>query len=397
MPIGVGNGLVKFNDGEEVVESDFNALQNALTLRAWEVPGYADFTAFDQFGGASGDYSQMLAYSTGISTARNQSVYTRGGGLCPSSAGFVSSLGGGFLGVWAQDDHDGYPDTGVSTSARWMRWVFLPPSAWTHVHGAAASGKYRYDLVTCRVLEGDSGTLTTRSFEDATTGALTTQSFEKQTALTLDLDAATAITVGAEGSDPAALTLPLIPAGRRLLYYVKVSSSAIVGTYDCTIPAGKLITGITFPKNDGVYRSGTWTDAGLGLIACTTAATVACIPPSQICGDPSVRILGVAVTATLNTGDTVKVQQFPTVGGPVVLADITSKFTLDGSLHTTLVDLRGLPASTSYVHNYGPVWANGATTKVTGWTSDILLAGLYFSLAATGRTIKSVTWYAIRG
>ena len=47
---GHGNSIVLFNDGEEVVQGDFNALQNALTERAWEVPGMADLTAFDEFG-----------------------------------------------------------------------------------------------------------------------------------------------------------------------------------------------------------------------------------------------------------------------------------------------------------------------------------------------------------
>ena len=46
--IGHSNALVKFSEGEEVVEGDFNALQNCLTERAWEVPGMADLTAFDE-------------------------------------------------------------------------------------------------------------------------------------------------------------------------------------------------------------------------------------------------------------------------------------------------------------------------------------------------------------
>ena len=93
---GHGNSIVLFNDGEEVVQGDFNALQNALTERAWEVPGMADLTAFDEFGQL---YTDAFSDNGTLWTARNYGVFTRGGGLLPSASGLVSSIGGGMVGV----------------------------------------------------------------------------------------------------------------------------------------------------------------------------------------------------------------------------------------------------------------------------------------------------------
>ena len=406
---GHGNSIVLFNDGEEVVQGDFNALQNALTERAWEVPGMADLTAFDEFGQL---YTDAFSDNGTLWTARNYGVFTRGGGLLPSASGLVSSIGGGMVGVWS---NSGNLPSDDSTASRTMRWVFLSGSTWSYTHAATSSGQYRIDIVTCKIDEA-AAVWTSRSFQDATTGALTTWTGDKQTALTLDLDASTAVTVGAEAASAAAAVVPAIPSGRRLLYYVVVHDSTMTA-YDCTVPLGRLITGISFPTNSAIYRNGAgggWTEifgAGLNEMASptTSASTNAifCVPPDSIAGDPSVRILGVLITAHLHANDTVRVERNTTAGAwsPTVLADITPLWIvpgyLDGNYHSVLVDLRGLPFDASYlprIQGRGPFWANGATTKAKVTGGDVNTIGITFgSPIAALSGVSAITWYAIRG
>jgi len=404
MAIGTGNGLILFSDGEEVVEGDFNALQNCLTERAWEVPGMADLTAFDEFGQL---YTYAFSDNGALWTARNCGVFTRGGGLLPSASGLVSSMAGGMIGIWSNPLNRPSSDP---TAARTMRWVYLSGSAWSHTHAATSSGQYRIDIVTCKIDEA-AAVLTPRSFQDATTGALTSQSFNKQTVLALDLDASTAVTVGDEAASAAAAIVPAIPSGRRLLYYVVVHDSTMTA-YDCTIPAGSLITAITLPVNSAIYRNGggAWTEDyanNMGyLLAPTTvgAATAFCVPPPSIAGDPSVRILGALVTAYLHSGDTVRVERSPTaLGGawsPTTMAEITSLFTT-GGYHSVLVDLRGLPngaSSPPAVKGLGPLWASGATTKAKDTGGDVNTIGITFRFATPQYSaIGAITWYAVRG
>jgi hypothetical protein len=243
------------------------------------------------------------------------------------------------------------------------------------------------------------------------TGAQTSQTFNKQTALTLDLDASTAVTVGAEAASAAAAVVPAIPSGRRLLYYVVVHNSTLT-VYDCTVPVGSLITAITLPVNSAIYRAGgsAWIEDyanNMGyLLAPTTvgAATAFCVPPPSMTGDPSVRILGALVTAYLHSGDTVRVERSPTaLGGawsPTTMADVTSLFTT-GGYHSVLVDLRGLPhgaGSLPAVAGYGPIWANGATTKAKVTAGDVNTIGITFRFATPQYSaIGAITWYAVRG
>jgi hypothetical protein len=410
MSIGHSNALVKFSEGEEVVEGDFNALQNCLTERAWEVPGMADLTAFDEVGQA---YSDAFSDNGALWAARNYGVFTRGGGLLPSAAGLVSSLGGGVVGIWSNPGNlppevlvDGVLHDD-STASRTMRWVFLSGSTWSYTHGATSSGQYRVDIVTCKIDEGAAWP-TSRSFQDAVTGALTSQSPYKQMALTLDLDASTAVTVGAEAASAAAAIIPAIPTGRRLLYYVLVHDSAMT-VFDCTIPVGSLITAITLPVNSAIYRAGPapWVEdysliGGLTGSYSTGAAVAFCIPPESITGDPSVRILGALVTARLTADHTVHIQSNATHGAwsPSDIADVTGLFTRDGQYHSTLIDLRGLPhgaGSLPAVAGIGPVWANGAHTKVKNTAGDQNSIGITFGQSNVSLWIGSITWYAVRG
>ena len=401
---GHGNSIVLFNDGEEVVQGDFNAVQNALTERAWEVPGIADLTAFDEFGQA---YSDAFSDNGALWTARNYGVFTRGGGLLPTVSHLVSSMAGGMVGVWSIS---GTLPSDDSTAARSMRWVFLSGSTWTYTHAATTTGQYRVDIVTCKIDEA-AAVPTSRSFQDAVTGALTTWTGNKQTALALDLSASTAVTQGAEAGSAAAAIIPAIPAGRHLLYYVVVHDSTMTA-YDCTIPVGSLITAITLPVNSAIYRNGggAWTEDyanNMGyLLAPTTvgAATAFCVPPPSMTGDPSVRILGALVTAYLHPGDTVRVERSPTtLGGawsPTTMAEITSLFNT-GGYHSVLVDLRGLPqgaGSLPAVAAKGPLWANGNTTKAKVSGGDVNTIGITFRFATPQYSaIGAITWYAVRG
>ena len=386
MAIGTGNSLVLFNDGEEVVESDFNALQNALTERAWEMPGWHDMAAFDQFGST---YETAFIYGPG--DGRKYGVFTKGGGLLPSYSGLGSSLAGGLIGIWSTP-MDGTPPVDP-TVARAVRWVSLWGGEWSHTHDAAGSGKYRYDIVTCKIDEGDSGTLISRSFEDATTGALTTQNCDKQTALTLDLVAATAVTKGTEAASEGAATIPAIPSGRHLLYYVLVHYTAIEKVFDCTIPAGSLITGTMFPVQ-GYGRYPVWTESGL-IITSTTNSEAVLLPPPEITGDPSVRVLGFCMSATLKATDTVQMVALDPVAGTTanIGPALSTQFTRDSGPHTQMIDLRGLPASTGC----GPMWANGAATKQNVPAGDTKTLAICVTAAGSGTVIRVVTWYAIRG
>ena len=179
--------------------------------------------------------------------------------------------------------------------------------------------------------------------------------------------------------------------------------------YDCTIPAGSLITGITFPVNSAIYRNGAgaWVAdytlmGGLVGPVATGAATAFCIPPPSMTGDPSVRILGAYVTARLNSEHTVRVERNTTAGAwsPTDMAEITSLFTRDGNYHSVLVDLRGLPAGASSlpaVVGHGPLWANGSTTKAKVTAGDVNTIGITFRSSTIPLSIGAITWYAVRG
>ena len=399
---GHGNSIILFNDGEQVVETDINALQNCLTERAWEVPGIADLTAFDEFGQT---YTSAFSDNGALWAARNYGVFTRGGGLLPTVSYLVSSMAGGLIGVWS---NAGYLPSDDSTVARTMRWVFLSGGTWTHTHAATTTGQYRIDIVTCKIDEA-AAVPTSRSFQDAVTGALTTWTGNKQTALTLDLSASTAVTQGAEAGSAAAAIIPAIPAGRHLLYYVVVHDN-LMTAYDCTIPVGRLITSVSSPMNSAIYRAGggTWTEAYtvMGELAAPTAsgaATAFCVPPPAIAGDPAVRILGACVTAHLHSGDTVHLDRNTTAGAwsPTTVADITSLFTLDGNYRSVMVDLRGLPhnaGSLPAVAGNGPVWANGSSTKSKVTGGDTNTVGITFTCATPQYSgISGITWYAVRG
>ena len=394
MTIGTGNALILFNAGEEVVESDFNALQNALTLRAWEVPGWADMTAFDEF---DHDYMDAFADNGAAVYARNFGVFTRGGGLLPSVAGLVSSMTGGMIGIWSRYNY-GEPSTD-STAARSVRWVYLTGSApWSYTHDATSQGDYRYDIVTCKIDEAAAGA-TTRPFQDSATGAQTATSINKQTALTLDLDAATAVTKGTEAASLGAATIPAIPSGRRILYYVSVHNSTMTA-YDCTVPAGRLLSSLIVPANEYGIRSASVANgisvAGTpnGTLVSTGVGNFACLPPTEWRGDPSVRILGARVWAIMQTGDTANLVLLDLAAGTFgVLQDVSSSFYHDSTQHHVGLDFRGLPASSGY----GPLWGSGATTKLRNGFGECTCPGIIFGFAAPGSVLYSVMWYAIRG
>ena len=389
----IGNALVLFNDGESVEQTDFNGLQNALTLRAWEVPGFADMVAFDQFGGSH--YGP--AFGNG-GNGRDYGVFTKGGGLLPTASGLISNLHPGMLGIWCRTGY-GVPDADPLVT-RSVRWFYLATS-WTYTHDATSSGQYRYDLVSCASAEAAS-VPTARPFQDATTGIATSVTVNKETVLTLDLALSATVTKGVEAGSAGAATIPAIPSGRNLLYYVLVHDSTITTVYDCTIPAGSLVTAVTHAKNAGVYGPG-WTDNGVGALTSPSGTgNLFCVAPPAIAGDPSVRILGAYVFCTLTSGDTVTVCSWSPApaGAPTVLADVSSRFA-GGAGVGVLVDLRGLPAgSTDLPMAYGatgPLWANGSQNKLSNGAGDSNYIGIYFTTPGTGRVVYTVTWYAIRG
>ena len=391
---GQGNSLVLFNEGEEVMEGDLNALQNCLTERAWEVPGWADMTAFDEF---SNSYMDAFSDNGAAVEARNFGVFTRGGGLLPSASGLVSSMTGGMIGIWNRYNYAAPPDD--PTVARSVRWVYLAGSAgWTYTHDATTTGYYRYDIVTCKIDEA-AGVPVTRPFQDAITGAQTATSGNKQTALTLDLDASTAVTKGTEAASLGAATIPAIPSGRRILYYVLVHSGALT-VYDCTVPAGRLLASLIVPGNEYGMRYANVTNGTTiaatpdGTLVSTGVGDFTCLPPAEWRGDPSVRILGARVWAKLQTGDTTYLRLLNlTAGTNAALRDVSSSFYHDGQQHHVGLDFRGLPASTGY----GPLWGTGASTKARNGFGECTCPGIGFGFAATGSVLYSVMWYAIRG
>jgi len=347
MTIGKDSPLVLFNDGEQCVADDYNAQQNVLTQRAWEVPGYSDLLSFARFG-VGGGYDANLS---GGPWHIKQGVFVKGGGLLPLKSGLTSSLGGGFLGTWSGFDTGlGYP-LDVSVAPSRLQWVYLPPGAWSHNHNPAPSGQFRYDLVTCAITTVEGGE-TIRSFADDVTGALTSTVDNKLSSLTLDLDPTTAVVQGAAGATPS---LPVVPGGRRVLYCVRVSDSAITDIFDCTVPAGPLITSETLPAKDALLpASSSWTNTvsgggiSTGGIVTTSAGQSMTIPaPSAMRGDPNLRMVGVAIRANLNAGDSLALYRLDSSvdGGALnLIADLTGSITTGGALGTILVDLRGLPA-----------------------------------------------------
>ena len=389
MSTGTGNALILFNDGEEIEETDFNALQNALTLRAWEVPGFADMVAFDQFGS---NYDAVFIGADG----RNGGVFTKGGGLLPTASGPISTLHPGMLGIWNRPGY-GIPDSDP-LAARSVRWFYLATS-WAYTHDAT-SGGYRYDLVSCASTEA-AGVPTARPFQDGTTGIATSVTVNKETVLTLDLATSPTVTKGGEAGSAAAAQIPALPSGRNLLYYVLLHGSAITNVYDCTIPVGPLITAIAYPA---FSHYDTWPTEE-GAIAASASGTAILVPPSSFAGDPSVRILGFTMCAGLLPGDTVRMVALAGKGGTTtnIGGDLSTLFTRDSSLYVTTIDLRGLPCGAGAlpaVAGNGPLWANGRNDKapsisdVTNILSSIAIA---VTAAGGGTTIEAVTWYAIRG
>jgi hypothetical protein len=395
----MSNDLVKFNDGEELVEGDFNDLQNALTERAWEIPGCSDLMAFEQLGKS---YLDMLSNWV-TAYAHRTGVFTKGGGLMPSFSGASSYLSGGLLGTWDQQGTEAHLPQANSMVTRSLRWaMFIPEFGnWSYAHDSAATGKTRYDIVTCRITETSGGQVT-RTFEDATTGKVSAQDYDKRTMLSVDLDSASAVTKGAETTGTP--SIPAVPTGRHLLYYVLVNDSGIVTVHDCTIPAGPLLTAYCCPSIDGLCSTAwipisTVGGTPTGGVGAANAGEFVCPVPVAF-RDPSVRILGVAVQALFTTGTQVTLRAINSAdltvttvaqlgGGGVV----TSSFGMDSVNRVVSLDLRGPPAPASI----GPWWGNGKTTKENDANGDRTCPALHVSAVGAGSRIYSITWYGVRG
>lgn len=384
--MGLVNSVTRlFNDGEGVVFSDINDIVLGASQRAWEWPGYANMLA--EAVASSSAYS--LTFQTG---PNSNTAYSLGGGPELSFSGLNLTIGNGFLGTYVQPLGvlNGPPDALLPR----MRWVYLT-STQTFTLSTAPSGKKRFDYLTIAIADAAANAVS-RDYKDATTGALSTTAVNKDQRLTGSFT----VTTGSPAT-PVAGTAPVTPSpAGYVVALVLVNDTAIEAVYDCMMPLGRAHTSLGVPNKTNIYATGTTVlTVPEGPINIGTTGTFYLTPP-DFAGDPTARLLGLEVKYAFGTGTTAKLSALEPTGvsllAPVDLVDITSKFTLDGSDHTALIDMRGYPWTAGTATFYQSLWASGQTFKrgqLTGFGKTIAL-----TCATTGgMNVYWVKWHFAKG
>lgn len=395
-----GSKTCQFHAGEGIVLEDINQAQSWMTSRSWEVQEYANLIAMDQFGASFGS-----AFSGDSFRTRKYCVYTRGSGLViTNNYGAGISIGAGDLGIWS-DAADDLPLPPTPASQH-MRWVNVAASDFTYAPPAASTGKARWDLITCKINEVD-GDQTTRTFEDAVTKEKTTQQFHKSKVLTLDLSASTSITSLAESESPTRPGVSDVPAGRYALLAIKVGDSGILAIEDLTVPVGRLCRGTTTGADAleahfvayGYVTSERWSVLTNGGISTdlSSGGAIAFLPPREILGDPSVRIVGARLIHKLKEADSVLLRRcyLDGVKSDDEIYSLTASITHDGTAQNSLIDFRGFPYLATGTRP--PLWGNGYTTKDDTAGDNVSCPQILVVADGEDSEVYSLTWYWIKG
>lgn len=375
-----------FSPGEGITSDDLNAISLNTTRRAWEAPGYAYLTGFDEVS-ASGlrSYADAFDGDSSAMYARMRGVFTVGRGLEPSFTGLWSGVGSGFLGVW--NDPSGPTPPPASGSNR-MIWASVSGGDIAVTHSPASSGKTRWDLICVTPREVDAA-MVTRDFKDATTGALTSETVVPGKGYTFDLNH---IEGDEASSNP---TVPSVPTGKYAVYAVMVGNTEITKAWDFTVPVGTLKSGIVLGREGSSFGAAAWApqDSNTGLASEVSVGGDALIfPPANVRGSVDGLLLGIKLSHRLYSGCSVFLSAFPTgaAGGLLVnLATLTASVTMDGTDRVKTLDFRGTP----YSDQTQPIWLNGTNKK---GASDYALCLRVTAPDTTNvSVIKHVQWYTL--
>jgi len=372
-------------DGRVITDTDLNEISRNMSRRAWEVPGYAGLVGFDELTTtAVRTYADAFSVGAVPMYSRIRGVYTFGRGLEVSMSSLGTSVGAGFLGCYM----DGaMPSVPALSGAGKMHWVTIVPSDIAYTHDAAASGKTRWDLITVALSEINASTVT-RHFKDAVSGQVSSQAVIPARQTTM----AATLTKGEESSGTP--TMPSVPAGGHVLYAAKVSDTAVTEVWDFTLPMGVLKNSLTFGR-DGISFSTDW-DFGALDFECSSKSgiggTVHLFPPEGLRGDPAARIIGLQVTYTLFSGFRVYLSKMEIESSSASsdMCEITSLFTIDEALHSTVIDLRSLPF---LADTMAPIWANGLNRK--GMSTSTVALKVTSPVTTDVGSIKSVRWFSL--
>lgn len=372
-------------DGRVLTDTDLNAISKNMTRRAWEIPGYAGLVGFDELSiTVVRSYADAFDIGAVPMFARIRGVYTFGRGLQVSMSGLGTSVASGMLGCYMDGATPSRPDASGDYK---MHWVEVASGDIAYTHDVAASGKTRWDIITVALADVNASTVT-RHFKDAVTGQVSSQSVipARATALTATL------TKGEESSGNP--TMPSVPAGGHVVYAAKVSDTAVTDAWDFTLPVGVLKNSMTFGR-DGVSLASDW-DFGALDFECSSKSgiggTVHLFPPEGLRGDPAGRIIGLQVTYTLFTGFRVYLSKVE-IESDVASSDmceITSLFTIDEALHSSVIDLRSLPF---LADTMAPIWANGLNRK--GMSTSTVALKVTSPVTTDVGSIKSVRWFSL--
>lgn len=339
---------VLFNDGEVMSFADLNLISQGATKRAWDVPGYAD-TMGDALpriidGEDFGDCFDTPDVQLG-------GVYTKGGGLQPSSSGLDSNIGAGFVGGY-------YHNLPPSSFGPKMRWAFITKAAaigFTHV--PTGVGLFRWDYVEVECNENDSDA-ESQDFKDEVTGAISTSSLSKRRSLELTFS----VNQGTPGADPI---FPTLTSGKKVVCAFKVSDTAIVETRDLTWPFGPTISCIGAGTNSFRYGAGAqWVplaDQGIGQVSAAAPGDEILLVPPMHFGDPFARLIAIQLKHRLSPNALVRLARWkPNVGAetPEYGPNISFSFTRDSTYRFETHSLRSGPFASN-----SPMWCNGLKTK----------------------------------
>ena len=380
---------MKFAAGVGLSSVDLDQISVLASQRAWEAPGWANLLAFDLIGQT---YSDIFLGA--VTYASKYGVFTVGGGLVAEKSSLTSFLNPGFMGI--MDETRVAPPASTDTLPR-MSWCWIGNGDCSQTHGACSASNTRYDLVHAAVVRSD--LTVTRHFKDSSTGAKTSQTLINGEGLAVNFQ----VTAGTETTGTP--TMPSLPANRHACYAVRVTDTGISEVHDFAIPTGTIQSGERMPIVDAnLYGVTSWAidTATVGGVTSSNATyQLYLLPPEGLLGNPNARLLGVQITHTLKTGDTVKLVKMPLIGTtPTDLLDITTKMKTgggspDGSLQDVLVDLRGLPStSPSWQSANGQGATNRMASLVSGFHPSVALK---ITQAGSGSKVTAVTWSWISG
>lgn len=385
-----GPKIQLFNDGEALAFPDLNRISKTLTARAWEIPGYMDFFAW-QPDSNSGDPNADIVGSG--NTYLEKLAFTRGPSLSPRFSSLSVHWYPGAVGVY-----DGSGGPGASGETPHTKWAFLDGSGGTDfvTLAAAGVGAKRWDYVTIAITESDDDT-TPVDFEDATTGAKTTQVLPASRTLKVTID------VVAGTPHPTAPTMPpltSVPAGAHVLFAALVNNAAITEVRDMTVPAGPVQMHSPAPSVVGLYASGGgWGVLDGGRMGTTSSGAALILPAGPLAGDSLSRLMGLRMCHKLSGGGKVEVVAYAYsngITGVTVLDDISALFPLDAAEHDTKASLMGGGASGGFT-DFGPYWGGGYRGKSPYTARSDQALALRITSGASGDYVTSAQFWTAKG